>query len=107
MINKVAILRLEDICSSGIALDSELLFCKKPRGGQALQEAADQKESIRSLCRSMKPLKHKKFMQIYEATRWPIINGIKDICRWMKPLNIEEKGIIYMKLPLTEKGSSK
>ena len=40
MINKVALLRLEDICSSSIAYDSKLLFCKKP---QALQEAAVQK----------------------------------------------------------------
>ena len=78
MINKVALLRLEDICSSGIAFDLKLLFCKKP---QALQETAVQKESIKGLHRSMKPLQHKKFMQIYEATRWPIINNIKDLCR--------------------------
>ena len=82
MINKVALLRLEDIYSSGIAFDSKLLFCKKP---QALQEAADQKNSIRSLCRSMKPLKHKKFMQINEATE-----------HWKKRNCI-------MKLPLKEK----
>ena len=54
MINKVALLRLEDICSSGIVFDSELLFFKKP---QALQDS----------CWSER--KHKKFMQIYEATK--------------------------------------
>ena len=67
MINKVALVRLEDICSSGIAYDSKLLFCKKP---QALQEAAVQKESIRSLCRSIKPLK-----------------SIRRLCRSMKQLD--------------------
>ena len=54
----------------------------------------------------MKQLKHKKFMQIYEATRWPITNSIKYLWRWMKPLNIEENELKY-EIAIKRKGSSK